>query len=75
MSTIHEASDMQNIIIRIRKRPKITSTFAKTAQKPFENKAIKKLPIPKLINNYNHNINAVDRADQLRASKPGIRQI
>ena len=54
-------------ILRLRKRPGITSTNAKTSRKVFSNQTIKELLIPKFINNYNYYIGAVDQADQSRS--------
>jgi hypothetical protein len=54
--------------LRNRKRPKATSTNAKIAREPFGDKSIKLLPIPVFIDDYNHYINGVDKANQLRSS-------
>jgi hypothetical protein len=75
MSTIHEASDTKNHVIRNRKRPALTSTSAKTARKPFGNEVRKDLPIPKLIDDYNRRMNGVDIADQLREHESGHRRV
>jgi hypothetical protein len=60
MSTIHEASDAQNTVIRLCKHPAITSSSAKTARKPFKGQNEMLLPIPSQINDYNHNMGMVD---------------
>lgn len=50
-----------------RKRPSNTSTSARITQVPFGDCWQKVLPIPDHINGYNHNMNAIDIADQLRS--------
>jgi hypothetical protein len=67
--TIHEASSAESVVIQTRKRPAETSSAAKTAWVPFGNSPCKDLPIPKLIDDYNHHMGYVDQADQLRESK------
>jgi hypothetical protein len=64
MSTIHEASDATTTVVQNRKRLSETSTSAKTARKPFGNDVRKDLPIPKLIDDYNHHMGYVDQANQ-----------
>ena len=75
MSTIHEASSTQNTVSRLRKRPTITSSSAKTARKPFKGRDEAYLDIPAQIDDYNHQMGAVDRADQYRANNQGVRRI
>jgi hypothetical protein len=60
-------------VIRKRKRPRESSSKAKTARKPFGNKAEKKLPVPESYDAYNHNIGGVVQADQLKAHNNGER--
>jgi hypothetical protein len=74
LSTTHETG-LDQIVIRHRKRPTTTSTSAKTARKPFGSEPEKDLPIPKFVDDYNHYMGYVDRADQLRATNPGLRRI
>ena len=61
--TVHEAS---SYITRFRKRPQTTSTNAITARKIFGDQARMELNIPTLIDDYNHNMNGVDFANQFR---------
>ena len=63
MSTIHDGKQQ---VERLRRRPALTSTNARTSRAPFGNLAVKKLPIPDFIDLYNHFMNGVDVADQLR---------
>jgi hypothetical protein len=74
LSTTHETGPDQ-VVVRHRKRPATTSTSAKTARAPFGSKPSKDLPIPKFVDDYNHYMGYVDRADQLRATNPGLRRI
>ena len=51
---------------KLRRRPVKTSTNARTSRAPFGDLTVKKLPIPDFIDMYNHFMNGVDVADQLR---------
>ena len=79
MSTTHEAvvdSDPEkHLIKRLRRQPGPTSTSAKTARKAFGDSPIKLMSIPKVFDDYNHYMGAVDVADQLRSYNPGLRRI
>ena len=55
-------------ITRLRKRPKKTSTNSTIAREIFDGQHRKKLKIPLFINCYNHYMNSVDVANQLRAT-------
>jgi hypothetical protein len=60
---------------RQRRRPKITSTSAKTARAAYgPEEYIKAMSIPLFYDLYNYNMNAVDRADQLAANNAGLRK-
>jgi hypothetical protein len=59
--------DLTSQIIRLRNRPKPTATNAKITRAPFGDMPKKSLPIPLFINDYNHYMGAVDRANQLRS--------
>jgi len=61
--TVHRADDY---VMRPRRRPALTSTNAKMARKPFGSETQKELEIPRYIDDYNHNMNSVDIANQLR---------
>jgi hypothetical protein len=53
-------------VLHKRKRPKETSFKAKTARVPFlDDKPIKVLSIPLIMDHYNYNIRAVDEFDHL----------
>jgi hypothetical protein len=66
----------EDTIIRNRKRPKKTSANSRITRPIFGNLSRKELAIPKVIDDYNHYMNGVDLANQLRAwmtcSRPGI---
>ena len=64
MSTV---SNGRATITRKRKRPSKTSTNAKTSRVVFGSSAVKELAIPEFIDTYNHLMNGVDVADQLRS--------
>ena len=46
------------------RKPQTTSTNAALARQVFGNQERKTLPIPKVVNDYNHHMNSVDLADQ-----------
>ena len=54
-------------ITRYRKRPKKTSTNSTIAREVFNEQYRKELEIPLFIDSYNHYMNSVDIANQLRA--------
>ena len=72
MSTVY---DGKSKVTRVRKRPKKTSSKARTARVPFGDQPTKELEIPELYDCYNHNMLAVDVADQLASSNSGRRRI
>jgi hypothetical protein len=59
--SLHRAEE--DIIVRDRKRPKPTSTNARITRPVFSNLPRKQLPIPRVINDYNHYMNGVDLAN------------
>jgi hypothetical protein len=66
----------EETVERYRKRPKETSSKAKTSRAVFaEGEAVKKLPIPIVADSYNHKMGAVDVGDQLIAQNPGLRHV
>jgi hypothetical protein len=54
-------------VVRLRKRPKETSSKAKTVRIPFGKDAVKELSIPAIADRYNYHIGAVDDFDYLTA--------
>lgn len=63
-------------VTRLRKRPKETSSKAKTARAPFrKDKVVKELPIPIVTDEYNYNMGAVDEFDHLTAQNAGLRHV
>ena len=57
----------EDTIIRDRKRPKPTSVNARITRPIFGDLPRKRLPIPRVIDDYNYYINSVDLANQFRA--------
>jgi hypothetical protein len=62
-------------VIRLRKRPKETSSKAKIAREPFGNDAIKELSILAIANGYNYHMGVVDKFDHLIAQNAGLRHV
>lgn len=56
-----------NFVERERRRPATTSNNSRQTRKVFGNAARKWLPIPEFIDMYNHFMNGVDTADQMRS--------
>ena len=63
MSTV---SNPRETVRRLRRRPAKTATNARTSRAVFGEMTTKELDIPKFIDMYNHYMNGVDNADQLR---------
>lgn len=61
----------RELIVRNSKRPRATSTAAKSVRAEFGNDVRKNLAIPLVISDYNHKMGHVDLADQYRANNPG----
>src|SRR3954453_13744681 len=66
LSTIHQIDGNENRIERIRRQPRETSINAAKVRAIFRNSSKKFLPIPVVIDDYNHFMGGVDIADQLR---------
>ena len=64
MSTVSDGKGMVN---RRRRRPRTTATSAKATRAVFGDRVVIILPIPDFIDLYNHCMNGVDKADQLRS--------
>ena len=62
-------------VLRLRKRPKVTSSKAKTSRVPFGRSATKILSIPAVADRYNYNIGAVNEFDHLTAQNAGLRHV
>ena len=60
LTTVHYWNEY---ILSERRKPRTTSTNAALAQQVFGNQERKTLPIPKVVNDYNHHMNSVDLAD------------
>ena len=63
MSTV---SNGRKRVKRLRRRPAKTATNARTSRAVFGEMTTKELEIPEFIDMYNHYMNGVDNADQLR---------
>lgn len=72
---ISNCLDTEELITKLRKRPKLISSKAKTARKPFGSLARKILDIPVLYDEYNHNMGAVDEHDNMSSRNAGLRPI
>src|SRR5436305_9466172 len=67
LSTIHQIdNENENRIERVRRRPRETSTNAVKVRAVFGTLSKKALPIPVIIDDYNHFMGGVNIADQLR---------
>jgi hypothetical protein len=73
--TMSTVDDGKSTVTRLRKRPKKTSSKAKTSRVPFEDQPTKELDIPKVYDSYNHKMLPIDVADQLAGSNSGRRRI
>ncbi len=67
--------DGKKQVLRTRKRPRESSSKARTARKPFGELATKELLIPEIYDEYNHHMGSVDIGDQLKAHNKGQRPI
>jgi hypothetical protein len=64
----------EGTIDRQHKKPKTISISAKTARVPFgPDEYVKTIAIPCIYDEYNYNMNAVDKGDQLAANNIGLR--
>ncbi len=64
MSSVLSADEK---VVRLRKRPKETSSKVKTSRVPFGEDLVKELSIPVITDEYNYHIGAVDEFDHLTA--------
>lgn len=67
MSTVHTLHRDIDFVFRVRKRPRGSSTNARSARLPFGSESTARLPIPKIIDDYNKFMGGVDSFDQRRA--------
>ena len=62
-------------VLRLRKRPKETSSKARISRAPFGNNAMKELWIPAIADGYNYYMGAVNEFDHLTAQNAGLRHV
>jgi hypothetical protein len=62
-------------VLRLRKRPKETSSKAKTTRVPFSNQATKVLLIPIIADGYNYHMGTVDEFDHLTTQNASLRHV
>jgi hypothetical protein len=62
-------------VLRLRKRPKETSSKVKTIRVPFSSQAIKVLSIPVIADGYNYYIGAVNEFNYLTAQNAGLQHV
>ena len=60
-------------VLRLRKRPKETSSKARTSRVPFGNDYEKERWIPTITNYYNYRIGQVDKVNHLTAQNNSLR--
>jgi hypothetical protein len=61
---------------RLRYKPKVTSISAKTTRAFYRpDEYTKTMPIPLFWDLYNHNMNSIDRGDQLAAMNTRLRHV
>ena len=66
LTTLHKLGE-QHTVERLRKRPRLTLTNGPCVQEVFGAEAVKTLPIPKVVDDYNLFMCCVDIAEQLRS--------
>ncbi len=67
LSTIHTIEGEESKVHKECRKPRETSSNSQKVRSVFRNATRKTLPIPKIINYYNHHIGSVDIADQLHS--------
>jgi hypothetical protein len=67
LTTVHTVNQAEDLVKRQRRRPGEKSTSASTTRPVFGDKPTKILPIPTIIDDYNHFMGGVDIANQLCA--------
>jgi hypothetical protein len=68
LSTIPTIDKDEDFVENERRRPRDTSTDANFTRGIFGEEATITLKIPRIVDDYNHNMNGVDIADQLRSN-------
>ena len=63
LSTVFDGHEP--VVIRIRRRPATTSSNTAITRIPYDGKPTAELPIPRIINEYNHGMGSIDIGDQL----------
>ena len=72
VSTLHTGEEFS--VLKNRKKPRITNTNRTHVQTVWGDKGVTKIEIPKVIDDYNHWMGGVDKADQLIAYyRPDVR--
>jgi hypothetical protein len=67
--------DRKETVLQDRKRPKTTSSKAKTSRVPFGNNPYKVLPILKVYNKYNFNMLQVNQFDHIASQNNSLRPV